>query len=104
MDGRGWHVEVKALEQAARGISESVRDQDSFELRELCGDTSLYGHGGLHAALMNFCTRWSEGLDYLNDDAQDIADSLGRVAQKYRETDQAAARTLPDPAVQAVDD
>jgi hypothetical protein len=73
-----------------------VTDQSSFELRDLCGDTSLYGHDGIHSSLMNFCVRWSDGLDILTDDAAAIGDVLTKAAAAYRATDSAAAGSLGD--------
>lgn len=104
MDGRGWHVETEALETGANGVSRSVHDQESFELRGLCGGTELYGHAGVHDALADFCVRWSDGLDLLTEDAREISGTLTRVAQAYRDADEEAARALPDPALDAVDD
>jgi len=104
VDGAGFHADVQVIEEAASGIAESVRDQDSFELRGLCGEPELYGHTPLRNALMDFCVRWSGGLDALTDDAGTIADSLARVARAYRAVDSVAAQTLgADPAKQAVD-
>ena len=105
MDGPGFHVDVAAVDEASTGIKQSVQDQDAFELRSLCGDTDLYGHSGLHDALMDYCVRWSDGLDTLTDDAEAVGDALSRVAEAYRSVDEAALRTLSsDPAVGAVDD
>lgn len=105
MDGPGFHVDVEKVEEAASGIHRSVSDQANFALRGLCGDTQLYGHGGIHDALMNFCVRWSDGLDTLTGDADAIGDVLGRVAQAYRAADGAAADSLKvDPGEQAVND
>lgn len=103
MDGQGWHVDVEVLEEAARGIVRSVDGQESFELRGLCGDAELYGHGGVHSALMEFCVRFSDSLDALTTDATEISDTLSAAAKAYRATDEAAARSLADPAVKAVE-
>ncbi|MEV6903445.1 hypothetical protein [Amycolatopsis sp. NPDC051372] len=93
------------LDEAASGIRQSVDDQENFELRGLCGESSLYGHGGVHDALMDFCVCWSDGLDTLTDDAGAIADTLSRATQAYRAIDEAATRSLKtDPAVGAVND
>ncbi|WP_116201538.1 hypothetical protein [Amycolatopsis circi] len=103
MDGPGFHVDVDKLEEAATGIRESVDGQRNFELRGLCGDTDLYGHAGVHDALMDLCVRWSDGLDTLTDDAGAIADTLARAAVAYRLGDGAAARTFTaDPGEEAV--
>lgn len=97
-------MDVSALEVAARGVTQSMRDQDGFELRGLCGEPELYGHTGVHDTLMEFCVRWSDGLDLLTD-AEEIGNTLARVAEAYRGTDEDAARSLPaDPGVAAVDD
>lgn len=105
VDGPGFHVDVGKVEEAANGIKRSVTDQSSFELRDLCGDTSLYGHDGIHNALMNFCVRWSDGLDILTDDADAIGNVLTRAAAAYQVTDSAAAGSLTaDPGQGPVDD
>jgi hypothetical protein len=103
VEGQGWRVDVEVVESAAQGISRSVRDQDNFELRGLCGDAELYGHDAVHGALMNFSVRWSDGMDALADDAQEISDALVRVAEAYRAVDEAAARGILDPAADVVD-
>ncbi|WIX79213.1 hypothetical protein QRX50_49185 [Amycolatopsis carbonis] len=93
------------LDEAATGIRQSVDDQENFELRGLCGDSSLYGHSGVHDALMDFCARWSDGLDTLTDDIGAIADTLSRATRAYRAIDDAATRSLTaDPGEGAVDD
>jgi hypothetical protein len=105
MDGPGFHVDVDAVDEAARGITESVHDQEGFELRGLCGDTGLYGHVGVHDALMDFATRWSDGLDILTEDASAVGDALTHAVQAYRSIDEAATRTLTgDPGLKAVQD
>ncbi|MGW4489018.1 hypothetical protein ACWEOE_34935 [Amycolatopsis sp. NPDC004368] len=96
---------MEKLDEAATGIRQSVDDQENFELRGLCGDSGLYGHSGVHDALMDFCVRWSDGLDTLTDDAGAIADTLSRATQAYRAIDDAATRSLTtDPGQGAVDD
>jgi hypothetical protein len=104
LDGPGFHVDVDAVERAASGITQSVADQDNFELRGLCGEPEMYGHAALHDALAEYCGRWSEGLDVLTDDAEAIGEALTEVAQVYRGVDEAEARALSgDPAVEAAD-
>jgi hypothetical protein len=51
LDRPGFHVEIDALDSAARGITQSVHDQDTFELSGLCGDVTLYGHAGVRCRL-----------------------------------------------------
>ena len=105
MDGPGFHIDVDKVDEAASGIRQSVADQDNFALRGLCGDAELYGHGGIHDALMNLCVRWSDGLDTLTDDAGAIGDVLDRAAKAYRAADGAASGPFKaDPGVGAVDD
>lgn len=105
VDGPGFHVDVEKVAEAGNGISRAVTDQDNFELRGLCGDSDLYGHDALHGALMDFCVRWSEGLDVLTDDAGAIGQALTNAANAYRCIDDATARTLgTDPGQGPVDD
>ncbi|WP_246258234.1 hypothetical protein [Amycolatopsis anabasis] len=104
LDGPGFHVEIEVLETASKNMSDIARDQDSFELRELCGDPALYGHDGVHAALAEFCGGWSVGLDALSDRAQRMGDSLGAAAKAYREAERTRKDALTtDPGVEAVD-
>ncbi|WP_245783198.1 hypothetical protein [Amycolatopsis sacchari] len=105
LDGPGFHVDIDAVDQAARGITGSVQDQDNFELRGLCGEPELYGHEALHDALMDFCVKWSDGLDVLTDDAGAIGETLTKAVRAYQAIDEATARTLAgDPATGAVED
>ncbi|WP_414945548.1 hypothetical protein [Amycolatopsis sp. cmx-11-32] len=105
LDGPGFHVDIEVLEGAAKGIAQSVHDQQSFALRDLCGDSALYGHSGLHSALADYCARWSQGLDTLTEDAEVIGDCLKHVAEAYRSTDAAATEKLRvDPGEAAVED
>jgi hypothetical protein len=104
VDGPGFHVDVDKVTEAGNGISRSVTDQQGFQLRGLCGDAELYGHQGVHDGLMDFCARWSDGLDILTDDADKIGATLTRAANAYRGIDAASARTLrTDPGQQAVE-
>ncbi|KAA9156456.1 hypothetical protein FPZ12_027605 [Amycolatopsis acidicola] len=104
VDGPGFHVDVDRVDEAAAGIQQSVDDQDNFELRDLCGDAALYGHTGVHDALMDLCVRWSDGLDTLTDDAGAISDALSKAVQAYRSIDTDTIKTLTsDPGEQAVD-
>lgn len=104
LNGQGFHVEVDVLDTAATGIKQSVQDQDNFELRGLCGETDQYGHAPLRDAFMDFCTRWSEGLDSLTDEGEAIGETLSKVADAYRTVDENAAQSLPaDPGLEAAD-
>jgi hypothetical protein len=104
MDGPQFHVDIPKVEEAAKGIAASVDDQHHFKLKRLPGPAEMYGDDDLHDALRDYCDRWSDGLDILTDDARTIGDALTRVAQAYRATDEAAARSMTaDPATGAVD-
>lgn len=105
IDGQGFHVELNALDEAAKGILTSVEGQDYFELRGLCGEPEQYGHGDLREALMDFCVRWSRGLDVLTEDAEGIGHTLLQAARAYRAVDEDAADSLKtDPGLRALDD
>jgi hypothetical protein len=104
MDGPHFHVDIPKVAEAADGIAASVDDQHGFKLKRLPGRAPMYGDDDLHDALKDYCGRWSDGLDILTEDARAISDALSRVAQAYRATDEAAARTMTtDPATGAVD-
>ncbi len=103
MDGPGFHVEIDVLESASKSMGEIVHDQDSFELRGLCGDPPLYGHDGVHGALAELCGRWSVGLDALSDRAGDLGDLLGEAAKAYRAVEHGHTDVLKtDPGWDAV--
>jgi hypothetical protein len=53
VDGPGFRVDVDKVDEAARGIHDSVKDQATFALRGLCGDSELYEHAPLRDALMD---------------------------------------------------
>jgi hypothetical protein len=102
LDGPGFHVDVAVIDEAATGVTQSVHDQSGFALRGLCGDPELYGHVPLHDALMDFCVRWSGGMDDLTSSAGALGDALTRVGAVYGAIDGAAAKSLTaDPAVGA---
>ncbi|MDT8910037.1 hypothetical protein [Amycolatopsis sp. PS_44_ISF1] len=105
VNGPGFDVDVDVLDNAGKGINQSVHDQETFALRGLCGDAELYGHAGVHSALADFCARWSTGLNTLTDDAGVIGDCLTHAADAYRGIDEAAAQHLPaDPGTAAIGD
>lgn len=104
MDGPGYHVDVDALEQAGTAIQKAVEEQDNFELRGLTGEPEMYGDEALRNALMDVCVRWSDRIDDLVDDADEIGQALKASAQAYREAEHEAKGTLPDdPAVDVAD-
>jgi len=76
--------------------SDTIRDRDSIEVRNICGPAELYGHAGVHGAFSDFCDRWSAGVDQLVEDASIISESLTAVAQNYRSVDE-ASRSALDP-------
>lgn len=88
MDGLGFHVDLDAVEAAARGIRDTIRDHDSIEVRNICGAVELYGHTGLHGAFSDFCARWNDGIDQLVDDVGIIGESLSAAAASYRSVDE----------------
>ena len=103
MDGPGFHVDIEVLETASKNMQDVWRSQDEFELRGLCGEPELYGHGGVHDALADFCGQWSVGLDALCDRANDLSDSLGKAAQAYRAVEHSNMTALKvDPGTDAV--
>jgi hypothetical protein len=104
MDGPQFHVDIAKLDEAAKGIADCVAGQHDFKLNRLPGPSEMYGDGGLHDAMHDYCDRWSDGLDILTDDARTISDALSRAAAAYRAVDAAAAaRLTTDPGRSAVD-
>jgi hypothetical protein len=104
MDGPGFHVDVSKITEAAKGIADSMGDQEHFALMKLPGPPGQYGDGDLHGALSDYCDRWSDGLNILIKDAKAISDSLCHVSRAYQAADQAVAgRLSSDPATGAVD-
>lgn len=54
---------------------------------------------------MDFCVRWSRGLDTLTEDAEGIGSTLRQAARAYRAIDEDAADSLKtDPGLRALDD
>jgi len=104
VDGTGFHVDLGVLDAAAESIRAAVRDQDGRELADLPAAAEEYGSEDLASALSEFCERWSEAVDELVDDGQEMAEALGSPAAAYREADEAAMAVLrEDPAVDEAD-
>ncbi|WP_246134780.1 WXG100 family type VII secretion target [Prauserella rugosa] len=104
VDGPGYHVDVDTLDQAGTAIQKAVDAQDNFELRSLTGEPEMYGDEPLRNALMDVCVRWSDRIDDLVDDADEIGRALKASAQAYREAERQAKGALPDdPAVDVAD-
>jgi hypothetical protein len=103
VDGPGFHVDIDVMDSAAKSMGEIVHDQDSFELRGLCGESSLYGHDGVHDALADLCGRWSVGLDALSDRARELGHLLSTAANAYRDVEHSNTAVLTaDPGLDAV--
>ena len=103
MDGPGFHVEVDALEGASAKMEAVAHAQSDFELRGLCGEPPMYGHGGVHDALAEFCGQWSVGMDALSDRANDMGALLGKAAKAYRAVEHENTGALKvDPGLDAV--
>lgn len=104
MDGPGFHVEPDALDEAARGMDETVADQDASGLDALAGPPERYGHDAVAAAMAGFCGAWTIGVDALCDRARANGTSLREVAQAYRDADAHVGLALTgDPATAVVE-
>ena len=104
MDGPGFHVEPDVLDDAARGMAETVADQDVAGLEALAGPPERYGHEAVHAAMTVFCAAWTVGVDALCDRARRNGTSLREVALAYRDADAHAAVALAgDPGAAVVE-
>ncbi|WP_033287535.1 hypothetical protein [Amycolatopsis jejuensis] len=90
----GFQLDPGALTAAAASVGRVSADQDNFALRGLCGDVGLYGHAWLHDELMDFCVRWSDGIDLLAADAESVADLLREIADAYAAVDVEKKKSL----------
>ncbi|WP_031469629.1 hypothetical protein [Sciscionella sediminilitoris] len=104
MDGPGFHVDIGAIESAAREMGEITRKQDDFALADLCGPYEQYGHDGFCDALDNFCGEYDRSMQMLVDKADDLKDGMSAVAKAYRQAEHSNKKALTDSGVQAVDD
>jgi hypothetical protein len=87
-------VHVDALLAAARGVGQTVRDMESFQIEDIAGEEEQYGHAGVHEGFEHFCARWQEGVEILIEDGLAIADVLTVSASQYGAADQTGADTI----------
>lgn len=81
-------MDVAALEQASRGINDTLSQLARHRVETLDDQSSTVGHDRLAAALSEFCQRWQRGVGTLAADARGVAGELSRCAEHYHHVDQ----------------
>ncbi len=105
----GFQVDLTALDQAAVGISRTLRDMQTIAVEDISGDSGQYGHDGLHEAFEHFCQRWQYGVEVLIEDGGKIVTALNACLDAYIDSDSTAAESMrtagsgADPAVEVAD-
>lgn len=84
----GFRVDVAALDQASKGINDTLSQLARHRVDTLDGQSAAVGHDRLAAALSEFCQRWQRGVGTLAADARGLAGELSRCAAHYHHVDQ----------------
>ena len=84
----GFRVDLAALDQASRGINDTLSQLARHRVDTLDDQSSAVGHDRLAAALSEFCQRWQRGVASLAGDARGLAGELSACAAHYRQVDQ----------------
>jgi hypothetical protein len=90
----GFRVDLGALENAASGVNDTLRDLKDARVDSLNGNVSDYGHDQLAAAVQAFCERWENGVEHLAADGREIVQRLQLSVQDYLAADEAAKGRL----------
>ncbi|MCA1702133.1 MAG: hypothetical protein LC808_02230 [Actinobacteria bacterium] len=105
----GFNADLETLDLAATSIAQTMRDMEVIDLEDISGDAPQYGHGGVHASLEHFCSRWQYGVEVLIEDGGSIVQAINAAVRTYIEADSSAERSLrtagsgADPAVDVAD-
>jgi hypothetical protein len=105
----GFNSDLATLDMAATSISQTMRDMATIDVDDIPGDSSQYGHEGLHASFEHFCSRWQYGVEVLVEDGASIVQAINAAVDTYIEADRSAESSLhaagsgADPAVDAID-
>jgi|SRR5215217_7923273 len=91
---RGFYVELNALDSAANGINDTLRDMSTIKIEKICGPEEMYGSGQLRDAFEHFCDRWQEGVEILLKDSGQVTHALTEAAAIYRVLDETTADQL----------
>jgi hypothetical protein len=103
----GFSVDLGALENAASGVDDTLRDLTKASVDSLDGNASDYGHDHLAGTVKDFCDRWEIGVEHLAADAREIVQRLKQSVHDYLAVDKAAKGRMdgvfkstagPDPA------
>jgi hypothetical protein len=86
--GEGFSVDTATLTDTAAAVRLVADTQREHRLSELVGERASYGDDELQGAFAQFCSRWSDGLDVLTQDAATISDTLDSTVATYRMADE----------------
>lgn len=79
----GFRVDLGALEQAAEGVSGTLREASRQKISDIDRDEAAIGHDRLAETVTDFCDRWQLGVENLAKDGKEIAGRLGDSVRAY---------------------
>jgi len=85
----GFEVDLRALVEAAEGVSGTMADLQNNKVSGIGGSTVDYGDGDLAGTVSDFCARWEIGVEHLANDAQQVANRLILSAAAYAKAEHA---------------
>lgn len=90
----GFRVDLNALQQAAQGVNDTLRDIQRRSVSDLGQSAASFGHGRLSETVGDFCDRWELGVQHLSTDVQEVAGRLSDCVEVYRQVDETAQEHL----------
>jgi hypothetical protein len=87
----GFEVDLSALRQVARGMSDTVSGFGGQRVRDGMPAAEALAHDGLAAALGDFAERWERGIDVLRADGEQFGTRIADTADAYEQADHQAA-------------
>jgi hypothetical protein len=83
----GFYVDLDAMQQAAKGITDTLDELKQHDVSSISSSSSSYGHDRLGDTVADFCDRWQLGVANLTKDGQAIASKLGDSLKAYRKAE-----------------
>jgi hypothetical protein len=87
----GFEVDLFALRQVGRGMSDTVSGFGGHRVRDGMPSAEALAHDGLADALEEFAERWERGIEVLRADGEQFGTRIADTADAYEQADEQAA-------------
>jgi hypothetical protein len=85
--GENLGVDADDLHQAAKKVDSIVGETAKSDFGHLIGGGDAYGHDGLHAKLIEFCSAAQTASELLEQNSKAAAEALRTAGRAYQETE-----------------